>query len=66
MIVCPSFVCDCLETLWEIDIEGREIFRRAGGNSFTYVPSLNASPDFINCLEEVIVDARNVSSYEPK
>ena len=66
VIVCPSFVCDCLETLWEIDIEGREIFRRAGGGPFTYVPSLNASPDFINCLEEVVLDARNVGSYEPK
>ena len=65
VIVCPSFVCDCLETLWEIDIEGREIFQRAGGDSFTYVPCLNDSPEFINCLEEIIVDARNVGSYQP-
>ena len=65
VIVCPSFVCDCLETLWEIDIEGREIFRRAGGDSFTYVPSLNASPDFINCLEEVIVDTCDAGFYDP-
>ena len=56
VVVCPSFICDCLETLFEIDIEGRRIFEQAGGKSFTFVPSLNDRPVFINCLEKLILN----------
>jgi ferrochelatase len=41
-VICPGFAADCLETLEEIAIEGREIFLKAGGNRFGYVPALNA------------------------
>ena len=41
LIVCPSFVSDCLETLEEIAIRGKEIFMDAGGESFTMIPCLN-------------------------
>jgi protoporphyrin/coproporphyrin ferrochelatase len=40
-VVCPGFAIDCLETLEEIAIENRDIFLRAGGQRFEYVPALN-------------------------
>jgi len=43
-VVSPSFVADCLETLEEIQIRGREEFRENGGEDLVLVPSLNASP----------------------
>jgi ferrochelatase len=49
-VVCPSFVADCLETLEEIDIRGRDSFITAGGKSFTYVPCLNDDPHWIEGL----------------
>jgi ferrochelatase len=49
-VVCPSFVADCLETLEEMDIRGRETFLGAGGASFTYVPCLNDDPAWIAAL----------------
>lgn len=42
-VFCPSFVADCLETLEEIGIRGREQFLAAGGEALTLIPSLNAS-----------------------
>ncbi len=54
VVVCPSFVCDCLETLFEIDIEGRDIFTESGGTSFTFVPCLNDNSDFINFLQSEV------------
>jgi protoporphyrin/coproporphyrin ferrochelatase len=50
VVVCPSFIADCLETLEEISIRGRETFMDAGGESFTYVPALNADPAWIDVL----------------
>jgi ferrochelatase len=44
LVFCPSFVADCLETLEEIGIRGREQFLAAGGQRLVLVPSLNASP----------------------
>ena len=41
-VACPSFVADCLETLEEIGIRGRETFLSAGGEAFQLIPSLNA------------------------
>ncbi len=49
-VVCPSFVADCLETLEEIEIRGRETFLAAGGASFTYLPCLNDDPRWIDAL----------------
>ncbi|MEQ9366386.1 MAG: ferrochelatase, partial [Leptospirales bacterium] len=40
----PAFVADCLETLEELDMAGRETFRAAGGENFYYVPCVNADP----------------------
>jgi len=43
-VMCPGFLADCLETLEEIDMQGREAFLGAGGRQFRYVPCLNAEP----------------------
>ena len=40
-VICPAFFCDCLETLEEIEIRGRETFMEAGGESFRMIPCLN-------------------------
>jgi len=51
LAVCtPAFVADCLETLEEISMEGREDFLKAGGEQFTYIPCLNDRQDWIDTL----------------
>ena len=43
-VFCPGFVADCLETLEEIAIEGRAMFRKAGGKELRAIPCLNGHP----------------------
>ena len=51
LAVCtPAFVADCLETLEEISMEGKEEFLKAGGETFTYIPCLNDRQDWIDVL----------------
>jgi ferrochelatase len=40
-VACPSFVFDCLETLEEIGMRGKETWLELGGKQFTLVPCLN-------------------------
>jgi ferrochelatase len=54
VVLCPSFVSDCLETLEEIAIHGRESFLHAGGESFTLVPCLNEHPAWLAFLRDQI------------
>jgi protoporphyrin/coproporphyrin ferrochelatase len=49
-VVCPGFTSDCLETLEEIDMEGRAAFLGAGGKQFHYIPCLNDDPTWITAL----------------
>jgi len=49
-VLCPGFVCDCLETLEEIGIVARRAFLAAGGREFYLVNCLNESPDWIDAL----------------
>jgi ferrochelatase len=56
-VICPAFFCDCLETLEEIEIRGRESFMDAGGETFRMIPCLNDSPAGIQCLESLMADA---------
>ena len=49
-VICPGFVTDCLETLEEIAIEGKEVFLSAGGKQFYYIACLNDAPAFITAL----------------
>jgi ferrochelatase len=53
-VLCPAFVADCLETLEEIGIRGRADFLRAGGESLTLVPSLNAHPAWVRALVQLV------------
>lgn len=52
LVICPSFVTDCLETLEEIEMRGRETFMEAGGETFTYVRCLNTTPRWIQTLKK--------------
>lgn len=53
-VVCPGFVADCLETLEEIAIEGRQTFLDAGGSEFRYIPCLNDHPAGIAALASLV------------
>lgn len=53
-VVCPGFVADCLETLEEIGMEGRDIFLQAGGQEYHAIPCLNEHPDWIKALGDII------------
>jgi protoporphyrin/coproporphyrin ferrochelatase len=50
MVVCPAFVSDCLETLEEIEIRGRESFLTSGGTEYTMIPCLNTHPRWVKTL----------------
>jgi ferrochelatase len=50
----PSFVADCLESLHEIGIEGRELFQSAGGGEMVLVPCLNDHPLFVEFLRQKV------------
>jgi ferrochelatase len=56
VILCPAFVSDCLETLEEIAIAGKESFLGAGGETFTVVPCLNVHPLWVQALETWLKD----------
>lgn len=62
-IVCPGFVADCLETLQEIALEGRDDFLRAGGGEYNYIPCLNERPDWINALGDIALN--NLQGWLP-
>jgi ferrochelatase len=53
-IVAPGFSADCLETLEELAIRGRETFLAAGGTHFAYLPCLNDSPAGIDLLRTIL------------
>jgi ferrochelatase len=49
-VVCPAFVADCLETLEEIGMRARDQWKAAGGEALALVPSLNATPRWIDAV----------------
>lgn len=53
-VFCPAFVADCLETLEEIGLRAVESFKAAGGEELVLVPSLNASPAWVDALAALI------------
>jgi ferrochelatase len=55
-VVCPGFVGDCLETLEEIAMEGREDFQHAGGGEYHYIPCVNDRSDWIHALTDLVMD----------
>ncbi len=54
LVICPGFASDCVETLEEISIEGKETFLENGGKNFHTVPCLNYDDAHIDLLEELI------------
>jgi ferrochelatase len=61
-VVCPSFVADCLETLEEMAMRGRETFLDAGGNAFTYVRCVNDDAAWIGALAALCRNAGGVAA----
>lgn len=55
-VVCPGFVADCLETLEEIAMEGKEDFQHAGGGEYHYIPCLNDRDDWMHALTDLVMD----------
>lgn len=53
-VICPGFVADCLETLEEIAIEGRDTFIANGGGDYRYLSCLNGNTDWIGALAQII------------
>ncbi len=50
LVICPAFVSDCLETLEEIAVRGKESFMEAGGEEFQMIPCLNTHPLWVDAL----------------
>jgi ferrochelatase len=53
-VVAPGFAADCLETLEELAIENRQAFLDNGGQTFSYIPCLNAGPLGMGVIEHVV------------
>jgi ferrochelatase len=58
LVVCPAFVADCLETLYEISVEYQEEFEEAGGEKLQLVASLNDSPEWARAVCSMILNDR--------
>ncbi len=54
VVFCPAFVADCLETLEEIGIRAQADWIREGGESLTLVPSLNATPTWVDTVVQLV------------
>ena len=55
-VICPGFVADCLETLEEIAMEGKEDFQHAGGGEYHYIPCLNERNDWMHALTDLVME----------
>ena len=54
LVICPGFSSDCVETLEEILIQGKESFLEAGGENFDLIPCLNDNDDHINLFKSLV------------
>ncbi len=54
LVICPGFASDCVETLEEINIQGRESFLEKGGKNFDLIPCLNDTTDHIRLFEKLV------------
>ncbi|RDD61875.1 ferrochelatase [Ferruginivarius sediminum] len=53
-IVSPGFAADCVETLEELNMQGRETFLENGGENFTFIPCLNAREDSVGLIADLV------------
>ena len=61
-IFCPGFPADCLETLEEIAMEGKEIFTHAGGQTYHVIPCLNDHETWIDGLHNIVLE--NIGGWQ--
>ena len=54
LVICPGFASDCVETLEEINIQGKESFLSKGGKNFDLIPCLNDNSDHIQLFEKLV------------
>ncbi len=54
LVICPGFSSDCVETLEEMGIQGKETFIQSGGKNFDIIPCLNDSDSHIKLIEHLI------------
>ena len=54
LVICPGFASDCVETLEEINIQGKESFLKSGGKNLDLIPCLNDNTDHINLFESLV------------
>ena len=59
-VACPSFTADCLETLEEIEMRGREDFLKAGGETYSMVPCLNDQDHWVKSFSEHVQDSKKL------
>ena len=59
LVISPGFASDCVETLEEISIQGKESFEKFGGEKFEFIPCLNDNDDHITLLEYLV--RKNIS-----
>ena len=60
-VFCPGFSADCLETIEEIGEENKEYFMESGGERYEYISALNAEPQHIEALTQLIT--HNLSGW---
>ena len=65
LVMCPAFVSDCLETLEEIGIRGKEQFEGAGGDELQLIPCMNEHPQWIEALSQWCTGQREVAVSAP-
>ncbi|CAD6367117.1 ferrochelatase [Shewanella putrefaciens] len=62
-VICPAFATDCLETLEEISIGGKETFLHAGGETYRFIPCLNDDEMHIELLRQLVQEQAHSWNY---
>ena len=63
-VICPGFSADCIETLYEIDEQNREIFLNAGGKQFYYIPALNDTLLQVELIKNILQKPRSSTFFD--
>lgn len=64
-VMCPAFVADCLETIEEIGMRGRDTFLSNGGKEFTLIPCLNEHSLWVEALANMVREFTGESGETP-
>lgn len=62
-VLSPAFSADCLETLEELAIQNAELFLKAGGKQYAYIPALNSRADHIDLFEQLLQTQLNTLKF---